>query len=442
MKKILTIIFILILLAPVLAIQTETSEDNILRIDFLRSNPSPIATDSEGELVFQVTNLHTKVLNNLEFELASTFPITAIQNKVIIEPVYPGQTRQFSFKVKTKKGVPDGTYTIGLQYKQPIFGKYTSAQFTIPVKTISRAIASTMIKTEPEQIPPGSKAKIFIDFQNGATYSMKDIVIKLNFTDTIPIAPYASTTEKSISILKPKESKLIDFDIIALPDAVPNIYRLPITITYDDELGTENTKLDELGIIIASEPEYMLNIEDSTIIKYVKSSITASISNTGPSDIKYMVIEVLPNKYYQVVGQNKAYLGNLESDDYETEEFDIFPLKSGKISVDFKLTYKDALNKEIIETKQVQTDSLSKIQARNLGVIPKSGIKKLFFYIILIVFIYLTYKNWRKEKNLPLAMKKSARTILIFFMNIIRNLHPSKIKKFPHKIRIFLIKLR
>lgn len=443
MKKIL-LITILLMIPLALAIQTETSEDNVIRIDFLRSTPSPLSTGSEGELIFQVTNLHTKTLSNLEFEIVDKFPITAMQRKITIERINPEQTIQFSFKVKTAKGVEDGIYTIGLQYKQLLFknNKISSAQFTIPIKTTSRAIASTLITTKPEKISPGSKAKIFIDLQNGATYAMKDVVIKLNFSDTVPIAPISSTSEKSIKLLNPSESKQVDFDVIALPGATPNVYRLPITITFDDELGTENTKRDYVGLIITSDPEYDLGIEDSSLIKGVTSKATISISNIGPSNIKYLTLEVVSTKEYLPIKQTKEYIGNLEPDDFETAEFSIYPKKSGEVNLNIKLKYKDDLNQPVEELKELKVQVYSQREAKRFGLIKKSGLSTLIFYILVIIFIYLTYKNWRKERNISKAMKLAGKRMLIALLNLIRATKPRNLKRLPRKIRIAIIKLK
>lgn len=440
-KKLLLIFLLLIPLAT--AIQSETSNDNSLRIDFLGPDPSPLATGSTAKLNFQITNLQSRTVNNLEFQLADKFPLKVLgENLATISKLNPQETKSFSFDVTTTGGVEDGTYDFGIQYPLPTIDKIGSSQFSVSVRTVSRAIASTIITTEPEKIPPGSTGKIIVDLQNGATYAMKDIVFKLNYTDTVPIAPYGSTSEKSIKRLEPGESKIIIFDVIALPDATPNVYRLPITITYDDELGTEITKQDEVGLILTSEAEYDLGIEDSVLVKGVPSDLTLSISNIGPANIKYLSLELIPTDEYDLVKQTKEYIGNLEPDDFETAEFQIYPKKSRDITLKAKLVYKDDLNHPKEDIREIKVNVYSKYKAESLGLITNGGLSRTIFYILLVIFIYLSYKYWRKERNLPKAMKLALKGMLIAFLNFLRQLKPRNLKRLPRKIRIALIKLR
>ncbi|MFW9881520.1 MAG: COG1361 S-layer family protein, partial [Candidatus Thorarchaeota archaeon] len=290
-------------------------------------------------------------------------------------------------------------------------------------------------------IEPGAIALINVEIENNADFAMRDVEVKLNFSDNIPLAPYQTTSQKQIDNIPSKSSETATFQVIALPNADPNVYRLPLHLTFDDELGNENTRQDYMGIIISKKPEYDLTIEDSALIKGINDKITVSLSNIGPSNIKYLIMEVLPSKNYEILSSPRTYIGNLEPDDYETAEFDFYPKKSGDILVNVRLEYKDDLNNPIIDIQEVQTYIYSQTRAKMIGLLPNKFFKNIFL-ILFIIFFYLSYKAWRTSRNIMASMKQAAMKMLVAFVKILRNLRWNYIKRIPRKIRIFFIKLK
>ena len=53
--------------------------------------------------------------------------------------------------------------------------------------------------------------------------------------------------------------------------------------------------------------------------------MTIGLSNIGPSDIKFLILEIKSSDEYEILSNTKEYMGNLESDDFETSEFSIVP---------------------------------------------------------------------------------------------------------------------
>lgn len=444
MKKILILVFVLLLITPfVLARQTQYSQDNNLRIDLVTISPSPVSLGSTSELTFEATNTGSFTLENLEFSSSAVFPLLPVDTTpVIISSLSQDESKQFKFKVKAATSASEGSYKFTIQFKEPTQEQITVAAFTIPVKRVQRTIASTKVTTTPESIRPGSTAWINVEIENNADFAMRDVVVRLNFTDAVPLAPYRTTSEKQIKLIPADSSETVSFQVIALPDGEPNVYRLPMQMTFDDELGNENKKQDYIGIIIASKPDYDLNLEDSTLIEGKKDKITISLSNIGPANIRYLIMEVMPSKEYKILSTPRTYLGNLEPDDYETAEFDFYPSKSGDIKIKVKLEYKDDLNNPIAEEKEIKAYVYSTLYARWLGLIPGKFTMNTIIFVLGVIFIFLTYKAWRISRDVTNAMKSALLKMLTFAVNVIRHLRWHYLKRIPRKIRLFLITLR
>jgi len=174
----------------------------------------------------------------------------------------------------------------------------------------------------------------------------------------------------------------------------------------------------------------------------MKDTITISLSKTGPSNIRYLVLEVLPSKEYKILDTSRTYIGNLEPDDYETAEFDFYPKKFGTTKIKVRLEYKDDLNTPIIEEVEVTAYVYSKLYARWLGLIPGKFTMNTIMFILFIIFIYLTYKAWRKTRDVAKAAKLAILKMLTVAVNIVRHIRWRYLKRIPRKIRLFLLRLR
>jgi len=443
MKKIYLVLLLLLLIPLASARQTQFSNDNNLRIDLVTISPSPVSLGSSSELTFEATNMGTETINNLEFSPSSKFPLSIVDiTPIMIKTLAPDESKQFKFKIKSASSADEGTYKFTLQFEEPTIQQISVASYDIQVKRIQRTIATTYVTTDPETLQPGYPAIVNVEIENNANYDMKDISVKLNFSDTVPIAPYKTTAERQIKEIKADTSEIVSFQVIALPEAEPNVYRIPLTLIFDDALGNEYKRQDYAGIIIASAPDYDLTIEDSTLIAGMPGEITVSLSNIGPANIRYLILEVLPSKEYNILNPPRTYLGNLEPDDYETSDFDFYPKKSGNINIKVRLEYKDDLNRPITTDTETTVYVYSKIYARWLGLIPGKFTMNSIIFVLFIIFLYLTYRTWRKTRDLGVAVKSALLRMLTSAVMAVRHLRWRYIKRVPRKIRLFLLSLR
>jgi len=97
-------------------------------------------------------------------------------------------------------------------------------------------------------------------------------------------------------------------------------------MTYLDDEGNSYTKNYLIGIKTYEEPAYILALEDKTIYKELqKGTVTFSVANVGKASLNYLSVELVEQPlYYKLLGTNKNYVGNLDSDDFDTAEFEIY----------------------------------------------------------------------------------------------------------------------
>src|SRR3989344_6023858 len=406
--KILSLIIGLVLVSSiVLGVESKIAAEE-LRIDLIRFDPN-LYQGGGSDVIFEITNLGDNMILSKEITLVDKFPFSAKERTITITNLGPGNKVQVKFNVLTNKDVDDGVYSLSIQYYSDKQGVILTKSFDAPVKK-SLVIATTRVSVEPDRIKPGDDAAVKIILENAAESRLKDITLSLDLDD-VPFSPIGSTSERKIKDIAIGGKYEVVFNIIVNPNAESKVYKVPLEIKYLDELGKEFIKNEFIGLVVDEKPNYQVNLEGSNVYSYRDSGeITLSISNTGTSEIKFLSMELLNDKKYEVISNPRVYVGNLESDDFETANFIIYSKSYWDIPLQVNLMYKDAYNREYNETMTINLPMYSRFTARRLGLVKgDNGFFNIVLFIILIIFAFKTYKEWKKEKDIEKAVKNTLR---------------------------------
>lgn len=407
----------------------------------LKYEPFPVEPGDYFTLWVRVQNLGNDNADNAVVELIEKEPFFIDDSAVrVIGKLGSRQETVLKFeRIRVSEDAVEGTNQI--EFKLSPGGVYKSniriKKLDIDIQSV-RPILDIEVSSEPTRIPQGGTALVTIAVRNSGASLLEDITLKLDLPEEF--APVGTTTEKKIDLLKENEQKILNFNLIALPDATAKAYKVRLNISYSDEIGNKFTKDDVMGLLVGGHVDYDVNIEDSGIFtKNTRGNVVLSISNIDASNIKFMTIELEDTDDYVVIGKRKSYLGNLESDDFETAEFEIFVKKEGDIPLRLNLEYKDSYNEEQRDRKNVLLKVYSKKEINKLGLSgEKRNILKIALIIASIIFIYLTWKFWRKEKDLGRALKLSLKEFLLALISLLSKLRWGYIKRIPRKVKLFI----
>ena len=251
MKKIIFIgILIILLFQSVSAVESVFKSEEI-RVDLINVDPSPIKPGESFDIWFDVTNIESYTLKNIDFTVSTAFPFSLNQGlgTVKVYQLNPGEKSSMKFNLKVNPNSDEGTYNIGLQFLSPKSGQVVSAKFSLDVVR-SKVISATNIKVDPAMVSQGEGAKIIFTLENTADSSLTDVKVKLDLSGDLPFAPRGSTTERDIPLIAQGQKTDITFDIVALPEADSGIYKIPIKISYYDDSGKSYEKDNIFGITI------------------------------------------------------------------------------------------------------------------------------------------------------------------------------------------------
>ncbi|MBW2993690.1 COG1361 S-layer family protein [Candidatus Woesearchaeota archaeon] len=403
----LVLIAFVILMGLVLnANAKHVSGSSKVNITLRNQEPDPVEPGTYVDLKFRAENLGSEEAKDVYVKIAYKFPFSieaGESEEIYLGSLYGRQTGDnavnFEFRLKIDKDAVEGNNEIEIFYKRDKLSWIKMEPFTVRIRTYDAILAVDSVNTVPKKIPPGSNAKVKIGLKNLADSLIRDIVIRLDLSsDDLPFVPVDSTTEKKLYQIGSLQSDVMEFTIMATASADSGAYKVPINLTYVDLAGTVYTKNDYIGIIIGTKPDLAVVIEDSEIYKKRTSGkVTLKFINKGLIDLKLMNIKLDESDGFEIVSSDEVYVGNIDSDDYETAEFDLY-VKGWKSEVILPIIidYMDANNQRYRDKEDVILKLYSSGKAKKYGLEEKGSVGVL---IVIMIAGAGGYYYWRKRKK-------------------------------------------
>ncbi len=401
-----SILFIFVLL---LAVNFSLAGDlpGNARISLLSQEPDPVEPGSYVDLRFKIENYGTDPIPDLSVMLEEKYPISLAGEDAekylgtLWGGLYDDYGVVVKYRVKLTDDAIDGSARITLKYKS---GEriWNEEDFTLNVRAIFDQVFVNSIKTNPEIISSGDTAKVVFELVNHGSTTMKDITITLDLSDdATPFVPYGEISQKRLTMLKPNEFGDLTFAIRADPNAASQLYKIPITLEYYDSLNNKFTKTDILGIEVGGTPQIFVGLEESEVyMPGATGDLVINIVNNGETDIKFLKVKVLDNGDYVIIEGDEQYIGNLDSDDFETVKLKLH-LQSDceKFKLPVELEYKDSLGNDYTEQRVIPVPYYTEEEAQKYGLTQKNNTTSTVIFIVVVVVLFFGYRMIKKKKN-------------------------------------------
>jgi len=377
-----------------------------LRITLVNQEPDPVEPGKYVDVRFKIENRGSKNAEDVILELLPEYPFSIDKKSDAIKEIGSVHGRQIGnlgvivkYRVRVDENAIEGENILKLRFKVKDSLWVELDDFEINVRTRDALLVVSSIK--PERITQGVITPVTIGFKNLGDSWLRNIEVKLNLGG-IPIAPIGSSNEKVIRELMGKEEKKLTFKLIAEGDADSNIYKIPVETKYLDNVGTRYSKNVSIGLVVGGVPDLSIIIDSSTIYSSgKKGTITVKFVNKGATDIKFLNIKLMKSDSYDAISSDEVYMGNVDSDDYETAEFDLFVKRTRekKIEIPLEITYNDANNQEYNERVKLALQLYSTSEAKKYGFAKGDGKVGFFIIIVIVVGGFFFYRKWKKKKG-------------------------------------------
>lgn len=401
MKRLLLILLVLLIPLSYAVLEEYGSvyidDNNNINVYRLKYEPYPAEPGSYVDVWIKLQNSADAFVDNVVFELLPKFPFaldSTEKAKRTIGRLSGGETALIKYKLRVESSAVEGNAP--LMYKVTSATSRLEASLNIWVQTIDADIAVTSVTTE--RIVPGKATPVEIELENTADSPMNNVEVSLNLTAAAqPFIPVNSSSEKKIYLIEPNSKASVIFNLMALPGASADSYKIPIQITFTDGTGAEYTKNSIIGLIVGDSPDLDITVSKSTIYsRWSTGDVSLKIVNKGLSDVKLMNVVLKESPDYNILSEETVYLGSIDSDDYETADYRIKAkkVKKGIAILNIELDYMDANNNKYTEIRNVE---LKVVSAGKLG-IKTGGSAKIIIIIIVIGAGFYFYRKWEKKK--------------------------------------------
>ena len=264
------------------------------------------------------------------------------------------------------------------------------------LSVIAQRLRIDIANQDPNPVRAGEVVEVTLKIEN--TMDLTDHNTTLEIVPEFPFSLYASSPIIDIGRIDSREITYKDFKLKVANEAADGKSKLTIKHRYKDD------KED------SSEYEFFINVEKKRLeIKpYIVASdiitssnsgkFTIEIANVGRQNIQSLELELLDSLDYKLLStSNYIYIGDLEADDTESEDFSIYVNENlNNVNIPIKLRYE--VNDEIFEKDfNLVLNLLTKDEAKKVGLIKESYTTYIIILIIVLVALFFLYKKFRKK---------------------------------------------
>ena len=394
-------IFLIYIMSSGAYASTEAS----LSVSVAKYEPFPVEPGSYFDIWFKVDNVGVDTAKNATIVLEPQFPFSTDDDALTVIGILNRlDSIMVKYRVKVDVNAVEGTSKLDVKYSSdPKMSVMVSDSFGIDIRTSDADINVVSIATKPVQFLPGQKGDADIVIKNTADSTLKNIKVTMDLSSaTVPFAPLGKSTTYMINNMAGGEEETATFEIIATPEAISGIYKIPLTITFSDNVGNDYTSSEIVSLIVGGTPDLLVNVEpEKLFLSGTTGDIRVNIINKGLVDVKYVTVKIENTDNFELLSNDEIYIGNIDSDDFDSASFSIHisPSFSGDLSIPMTLTYMSANNDafEVDETLEMRVYTAS--EAQSLGLISKSSASTIYAAIVIVAVVYIGYRKYKKRKK-------------------------------------------
>ena len=238
--------------------------------------------------------------------------------------------------------------------------------------------------------------KLDIEIENTGNRSILDVRTQIVLPSEIHFSE--DTSRRKLAKLHSGESVMFSYDLVYSPGIEEGVYNAEILTDYVNHIGDERQDNDTFGIIVRKDPQFFVDVEKSAIYKGNSvGDITIKLVNNDISDIKFLTVELEEDENYKIISSSREYVGDLDSDDFESVDFRIKVKKTkDDMILPLKLDYKDSMNNEY----QKNVEAVLKFySAKELGIEKDNTFLYVLGFILILGVGYYIYKVFFKKKK-------------------------------------------
>lgn len=259
----------------------------------------------------------------------------------------------------------------------------------------------TMLNQDPNPVRSGDVVDVRFKIENLWENTRDDVIIKV--MPEFPFTLYSGTLERNLGRLEGGRTNLNapieTFKLRVDPNAVDGNHEIKVIASsgeavweYDDifYIDVENEKVSLKPYIVSS----------NLVTSGKTGKFTIEIANTGGYNIESVELTLLDSENYKLLSTtNYVYLGDIDSDDTESEDFDVYvPEDMTEVNIPIMLNYR-ANNNDFEDVQNLMLKLLTKSEAKRIGLIDNGSNWLIWAIIIILVAAFFVIRKLKKKQR-------------------------------------------
>jgi len=407
-KKLFASLFFALLLMPVLVLAGPPFNGTVQTLGAIRIknqtfySPYPVEPGKYFDFYIAVRNQDKNTVNAV-CSFVESFPFSLDSNEQanrILDSFAPDTELLLKYKIRVAETAVEGSNPVKFKcYESSAPSVVYIIDLPVYVQPQDAVILVSSVVSSPETFSPGSAGTLKVVLKSEAKIELKDVRVKLDVSSsTLPFAPASGTSTKKIASLPAGETAELVFGLLSSPDAAPGLYKTTLEMSYYDRLGKQYSRNETVGLVVAAVPEVTVSVESDAIkSSNTRGTVVFKVVNSGLGEVKLLSAQLVSSPgQYRVLSPSYQYVGNINSDNYETVEYEVFVEENATSPLVFplKLSFKDSSNKEYVTEYRPQLEIFSQAELVSLKYRSEGGTGIFEIVIGLAVLLVLWKFVW------------------------------------------------
>ena len=404
----------------------EGQTPNII-VNMIGQDPDPVTPGRYVELRFVITNTRPESrADNFEVRLEPKFPFFLDESEENLQRfagfVNSGTRNSLNvkYKVRVANDAVEGVDEIGFLYRYSN-GKWITRYFDVDIQTLDSNLEIRDVVSVPSKILPGEEADFTITIKNMADSRVNDVSLKLDLTysaitgeggmnsltdkitayNSLPFVPVGSGNEQSVKFIEAGEEVNFTYRLRSYPDAEVKVYKIPIILSFADELEQKHEKKEVIGLVVGSLIDTKFLVDSVEDLGNDMYEVSLKFVNVGRTDIKSLNVELTETSDYYIDSSREVYVGDVDSDDFQVARFVIMPtfqvteMPQKKVNLPLNVSYRDPNNEKYTVSYELPV----RIRKTTSNGGPGS-LTIIIGIIVLLVLGYFIYKRVKKRARM------------------------------------------
>jgi hypothetical protein len=265
-------------------------------------------------------------------------------------------------------------------------------------------IKVTFLNQDPDPVYPGDTVEVRLKIENNGSQTSDDVII--TFGEQYPFKLYSGSAIRNVGQLRAvqtgADAVIVDYIIKVDDNAEEGENELKLRVQMGDRRWIYEDSQFTIDVAEYDRPDIKAYIRESQILKAgEKGDIVIEVANTDVGDAKFLQLTLLPSEDYNVLSSSEyVYLGDVDSDDTESESFSIYvsPKANGKVTFPVKVEYQDSNEKKYEKNYNLKLNIFSEDELLTFGLRKKDNTTVVIAVILILVIAFFVWRRLKKRK--------------------------------------------